>query len=98
MEGVEASQLSNILLAGGFGNFIRRNHAQRIGLLPPIPHEKIGFVGNASSLGAKLSLLSSAEKEYADDIVRKTRHVDLSLSPDFQTEFGAAMLFPECAS
>lgn len=94
MEGLKALQLDYILLAGAFGNFIRRNHAQRIGLLPAVPRNRIRFIGNASSLGAKRSLLSVAEKQYAGDIARKTRHVDLSLSPEFQMEFGSAMIFP----
>ena len=32
--GISAKALKAVLLAGGFGNFIRRNNAQRIGLLP----------------------------------------------------------------
>ncbi|MDD5677175.1 MAG: ASKHA domain-containing protein [Kiritimatiellae bacterium] len=95
MAGLQPMDLSRILLAGGFGNFIRRNHARRIGLLPPIPCERIRFIGNASSMGAKRALLSVAEKQSASVIARSVRHVDLSLSPEFQTEFSAAMLFPE---
>ena len=96
MEGLRPSEVGGVLLAGGFGNFIRRNHARRIGLLPPIAGRKIRFIGNASSLGAKRALLSVAEKKYASEIARVVRHVDLSLSPEFQMEFGAAMMFPEC--
>jgi uncharacterized 2Fe-2S/4Fe-4S cluster protein (DUF4445 family) len=95
MEGLKPEDLGSILLAGAFGNFIRRNNAVRIGMLPQVPNDRIRFVGNASSFGAKRALLSAAEKEYAIKIRRETRHVDLSLSPDFQTEFSEAMLFPE---
>lgn len=98
MEGLKPSDLGCILLAGAFGNFIRRNNAVRIGMLPQVPSDRIRFVGNTSSFGAKRALLSAAEKEYAEEIRRKTRHVDLSLSPDFQSEFSEAMLFPESAS
>ncbi len=95
MEGLQPADLGGVLLAGGFGNFIRRNHARRIGLLPPIPCRQIRFIGNASSMGAKRALLSVAEKESAAAIAARVRHVDLSLAPEFQMEFGAAMLFPE---
>ncbi len=94
MEGLKPADLRYVMLAGGFGNFIRRNHALRIGLLPPIPGDRIRFIGNASSMGAKLALLSVEEKHYAAEIAAKVRHVDLSLSPDFQMEFGNAMFFP----
>lgn len=95
MANLEASQLGAILLAGGFGNFIRRNHARRIGMLPPISCDKIRFVGNTSSFGAKRVLLSTQEKDYAARVVKQVRHVDLSLDPDFHLEFSNAMLFPE---
>jgi uncharacterized 2Fe-2S/4Fe-4S cluster protein (DUF4445 family) len=92
--GLEAKDLGSVLLAGAFGNFIRRNHARRIGLLPPLPTEHIRFIGNAASLGAKLVLLSEHERHYATDIRHKVEHVDLSMDPEFQMEFGMAMMFP----
>lgn len=92
--GLEAHELGEVLLAGAFGNFIRRNHARRIGLLPPLPTERIRFIGNAASLGAKLALLSAEERRYADELCRKTEHVDLSLDAGFQFEFSMAMMFP----
>jgi len=95
LEGLKPMDLSRVLLAGAFGNFIRRNHARRIGLLPPIPCDRIRFIGNASSMGAKRALLSVAEKQAAAAIARAVRHVDLSLSPEFQAAFSSAMLFPE---
>ncbi len=93
--GLVPDQLEAILLAGGFGNFIRRNHARRIGMLPPIPCSKIRFVGNTASFGAKRALLSSHEKQAAAALISKVKHVDLSLDPEFQSEFGNAMLMPE---
>ncbi len=93
--GLQASDLDSVLLAGAFGNFIRRNHARRIGMLPPIPCSRIRFVGNTASFGAKRALLSTTEKAYAARIMREVRHVDLSLDPEFQMEFATAMLLPD---
>ncbi len=92
--GLEATDLGAVLLAGAFGNFIRRNHARRIGLLPPLPTDHIRFIGNAASLGAKLVLLSENERRYASAVRHKVEHVDLSMDPEFQMEFGMAMMFP----
>jgi len=92
--GLEADDLGSVLLAGAFGNFIRRSNARRIGLLPQIPCGRIRFIGNAASLGAKLALLSDDERDCAERLRRKTEHVDLSLDPEFQMEFGMAMMFP----
>ncbi|OGV66585.1 MAG: hypothetical protein A2283_05390 [Lentisphaerae bacterium RIFOXYA12_FULL_48_11] len=95
MEKLEVKDLGAILLAGAFGNFIRRNNARRIGMLPPVPCERIRFMGNTASFGAKLVLLSVEEEEYAARITKATRHVDLSKDPGFLEEFSSAMLFPD---
>jgi len=95
MEKLDAKDLGAILLAGAFGNFIRRNNARRIGMLPPVPCERIRFMGNTASFGAKMVLLSVEEEEYAARVTRATKHVDLSRDPAFQEEFSSAMLFPE---
>ncbi len=94
-QGLQFSDISRILLAGGFGNFIRRNQARRIGLLPPIPCRLISFIGNSSSMGAKLALLSVAQKQRAAEVAAKVQHLDLSLMPEFQDEFSTALIFPE---
>jgi uncharacterized 2Fe-2S/4Fe-4S cluster protein (DUF4445 family) len=93
--GLNSTDLGAVLLAGAFGNFIRRNHARRIGMLPPIPCDRIRFVGNTASFGAKRALLSTQEKAYAARIMEKVRHIDLSLDPEFQLEFSSAMLLPD---
>jgi len=92
--GITDQDLSEVFLAGAFGNFIRRSNAVRIGLIPNIPFEKIKFVGNAASLGAKLVLLCSTLRNTIENISTKTEYVELSLSSDFQNEFAESMLFP----
>ncbi len=91
---LDLAEIGEILVAGGFGNFIRRRNAVRIGLLPAVPLDRIRFIGNAASLGAKRALLSLRERAAAETICRTVRHVDLSLDPAFQNEFGEAMIFP----
>lgn len=94
--GLRPSDLKRVLIAGGFGNFIRRDNAQRIGLIPSeIKHERIVFVGNTSLAGAKIALLSRKARERAEDLARRTGHFNLSADPRFQEEFAEAMLFPE---
>jgi uncharacterized 2Fe-2S/4Fe-4S cluster protein (DUF4445 family) len=92
---IKSSDLKRVLVAGGFGSFIRRNHAQRIGLLPAdISHEKISFIGNTSLAGAKLALLSLDARKKTQDLADQTEHIELSADFDFQNEFANAMIFP----
>ena len=93
--GVATGDLKLVLIAGGFGSFIRRSNAQRIGLLPTdVDHERIHYVGNASLNGARWALVSTPARKRAERLARQTRHVELSQDMDFQMEFAEAMIFP----
>lgn len=93
--GLEAAGLEGILIAGGFGNFIRRSNAQRIGLLPwKVERRRIRYQGNTSLAGARLTALSQRARSTAEELARRTEHVDLSCDADFQTAFAEAMVFP----
>jgi len=94
--GLKPTDLDRVLLAGGFGNYIRRGNARRMGLLPPdIEPQRIRYQGNTSLAGARLVGLSQRCQEACDELAARTEHVDLSLEPDFATTFAEAMLFPE---
>jgi len=94
--GLKSKDLKTVLIAGGFGGFIRRDKAQRIGLLPAdIDHRCIHYVGNISLTGASWALLSLEARAQGEELARQTRHVELSVDEDFQMEFGEAMIFPE---
>ena len=91
--GLEPEDLHRVLLAGAFGNFIRRSMAKRIGLLPDIPTERISYIGNAAGAGARMALMSKRCKDEANLISEKTEYLELAGRPDFQMEFASAMLF-----
>ncbi|MDY0166285.1 MAG: ASKHA domain-containing protein [Thermoguttaceae bacterium] len=94
--GLAPEQLDAVLIAGGFGNFIRRSNAQRIGLLPHcVERHRIRYQGNTSLAGAKATALSRRDHHRAEEIARTTEHVDLSTNPAFQTAFADALIFPE---
>jgi len=94
--GIRGPDLRAVYVAGGFGNYIRRRNAQRIGLFPnDIPRDRILYRGNTSLLGARMALLSLDAREEVESIAERTEHVDLSLDPDFRWAFAEAMIFPE---
>jgi len=93
--GLTAKDLKTVLIAGGFGGFIRRDKAQRIGLLPPeVDHRRIHYVGNVSLAGARWAILSLEARKHGEELARRTRHVELAVDGDFQAEFAEAMIFP----
>ena len=94
--GLGPKDLRQVLIGGGFGNFIRRSNAQRIGLLPcEIEHRRIRYMGNTSLAGARLAALSTRARQLAEQLARRTEHVDLSTDAEFQRAFAESMIFPE---
>lgn len=93
--GLAPADLDQVLLAGAFGNFIRRNMAKRIGLLPDVPNARIRYIGNAAGAGARMALLSRECKETANRISDRVEYLELAGRPEFQAEFASAMMFPE---
>ncbi len=92
--GIPDGQVAELMLAGGFGNYLSVQSALRIGLIPSLPIERIRYVGNAASLGAQLCLVSEAERHRAERIARSIEHVSLATHPDFQDIFVECMNFP----
>ncbi|MCK4309091.1 MAG: DUF4445 domain-containing protein, partial [Candidatus Atribacteria bacterium] len=90
---ISPEDIQEVLLAGAFGNFINKESARRIGLIPYLPLRKIKFIGNAAGTGAEIALLSKKMREVSQEISNKVKYVELSSRTDFQEEFIKAMSF-----
>jgi uncharacterized 2Fe-2S/4Fe-4S cluster protein (DUF4445 family) len=91
--GAEEKDLKSLFLAGAFGTFINKTTGQAIGLLPRMPLERIHSVGNAAGDGAKLALLSRAEREKAEKMVREIQVINAVKEPNFEQTFLESMYF-----
>lgn len=85
--GITAQEIDRVLLAGAFGNYIRKESAVGIGLLPSLPLEQIMTIGNAAGDGAKMALLSTDERARAISLAKRAEHVELSNQKEFRQEF-----------
>ena len=92
--GYKFNDLSNIFIAGSFGNYLDVKKAITIGLLPDLPLEKFKFIGNGALGGARMVLLSRGLKDKAAEIVENMTHIELSVSSMFFKEFTSALFIP----
>jgi uncharacterized 2Fe-2S/4Fe-4S cluster protein (DUF4445 family) len=96
---VPDEKIDELLLAGGFGNYVSIDSAVRIRLLPPLAPERITYVGNAALRGAEMALVSEAERRSAETIARGIEHVALATRMEFQEIFvEACKLVPGLAA
>lgn len=86
-------QVAGLNLAGGFAHYINIANAQRIGLTPPLPADRIEKVGNAAVEGAKELLLHVDRRRALERLVQRIEHLELEADPDFFTLFVEGCLF-----
>ena len=88
------SDIDQLLIAGGFGNYLDGRKAVLLGMIPDIPIERIRFVGNTSVIGAKMALLSVTAFDRCEQLAQSTTYYDLITYPDYYEEFMSAKFLP----
>ena len=91
--GLSEKDLDKIYLAGGFGNYLNKKSAVKIGLLPNIDLDKIIPIGNAAGSGAVLALINSDEWEATEKIRSQAEHIELAHSSEYQENLLESMMF-----
>jgi len=92
---LDALQLGSVVVAGGFGSFINKEKARRIGLFPFIELDKIIAVGNAAGKGALDVLLLEGEACKVEEIRTGAHYIELSTSALFNEYYVEQMFFGE---
>lgn len=87
-------KIKQIFLAGAFGNYINSENAKFIGMIPDIPFENIHQIGNAAGIGAQYCLLNVELRNKAEQLLKKTKYIEIAIKEEFQKEFAEAMYFP----
>jgi uncharacterized 2Fe-2S/4Fe-4S cluster protein (DUF4445 family) len=90
--GRKTEEIDSVIIAGAFGSYIDISSAIAIGLLPRLPLDRFRQVGNAAGMGAKLALISRAERDAAQALAARIRYLELAAHPLFSTTFAQAML------
>jgi uncharacterized 2Fe-2S/4Fe-4S cluster protein (DUF4445 family) len=86
--------VDKVILAGAFGSYIDREASLVIGLFPDCDLKSVVAIGNAAGDGARIALLNKEKRKRANKLATKIKYVELTIDPDFQTEFMYAMYFP----
>ncbi|MFC1844459.1 ASKHA domain-containing protein [Thermodesulfobacteriota bacterium] len=88
------SDLDRVILAGNFGNYIDLEQAICIGLLPDIDRDKFYYLGNASLLGAQISLTDHKRFLERTAVSKLMTNMELSENPNFMNHYVASLFLP----
>lgn len=94
MRRLGVQKVDKVVLAGAFGSFIDKVKAMAMGLYPDCELKNVFAVGNAAGDGARMALLNVDKRAEADAVARAIEYVELTVEPDFEKQFAAAMHFP----
>lgn len=92
--GRKYGDIAQVLIAGGFGAYMRTESACAIGLLPPALAGRVRHVGNSAGLGAAECLAPQRRGELAR-LCSRCRYLELSSSSTFNDKYIEAMMFDE---
>jgi uncharacterized 2Fe-2S/4Fe-4S cluster protein (DUF4445 family) len=90
--GLTEADIDEVIIAGAFGTFLDVQSGIDIGMFPHVDRRRFRQVGNAAGAGARMALLSVAQRERAVRIARRVEYVELTAEKDFQSEFASALL------
>jgi uncharacterized 2Fe-2S/4Fe-4S cluster protein (DUF4445 family) len=86
--------LSQVVIAGGFGHYLDIRKALMIGLFPDVGMERYRFIGNGALEGARLALLSKQKRVELQEIYENMTYLELSVNNMFFEEFTSALFIP----
>jgi uncharacterized 2Fe-2S/4Fe-4S cluster protein (DUF4445 family) len=90
--GIAEADIDQVIIAGAFGTYLDVQSGIDIGMFPRVDRHRFKQVGNAAGAGARMALLSMAQRERAVRIAQRVEYVELTAEKDFQSEFATALL------
>lgn len=91
--GLQPGDLQRLVLTGSFGSQVDVGAVVGLGMIPPVPLERVETEANGAGLGAAL-FLDDEEFACGERLATQARQVDLDLVPDFRRRFIGAMAMP----
>jgi uncharacterized 2Fe-2S/4Fe-4S cluster protein (DUF4445 family) len=85
--GVAPAQLQRVVTTGTFGRFLEIANAQAIGLLPPVPVERVETYDNLALSGCERLLLSPESTSALAAVRSRARLLNLAVCPEFEARF-----------
>ena len=92
--GIERGAVKSIYFSGAFGNYINKENAILVGLVPEVPVEQIKNIGNGAVEGANIALINRRMRKRLDEIAKTVAYIELNAEPAFMDEYTRASFLP----
>ena len=92
--GLTPRDIEKICLTGAFGNYINKENAITIGLIPDVPLERVENIGNGAITGANIALVNRKRRKELDGLARKITYIELNADPSFMDRYTSSCFLP----
>ena len=92
--GLAPADIGRICFSGAFGNYLNKENAITIGLIPEVPLERIENIGNGAITGANIALVNRERRKALDGIALRITYIELNTEPSFMDRYTSSCFLP----
>lgn len=92
--GITREGIAQVCFSGAFGNYINKENAITIGLIPEVPLERVRTIGNGAIEGANIALVNRKLRKVLDEIAKNIAYIELNAEPAFMDEYTGSAFLP----
>jgi uncharacterized 2Fe-2S/4Fe-4S cluster protein (DUF4445 family) len=92
--GITREDLASIYFSGAFGNYLNKENAIAIGLIPEVPLDSVINIGNGAITGANLALINRERRRNLDRIAQQITYIELNAEPSFMDQYTSSCFLP----
>ena len=92
--GLTPRDIDRIYFTGAFGNYLNKENAITIGLIPEVPLSRIENIGNGAIAGANIALVNRERRKALDGIALRITYIELNAEPSFMDRYTSSCFLP----
>jgi len=92
--GLTINDIEDIILAGGFGNYMDLESAMIIGLLPETDVSRVTYLGNGSLLGCRMNCLTNSLRQNVLKVVNMMTNFELAETNSYMDHYMGSLFLP----
>ncbi len=92
--GLGPGDIGRICFSGAFGNYLNKENAVTIGLIPETPLERVGNIGNGAITGANIALVNRKRRKELDGLAQRITYIELNADPSFMDRYTSSCFLP----
>jgi uncharacterized 2Fe-2S/4Fe-4S cluster protein (DUF4445 family) len=92
--GLDHRDIATVYFSGAFGNYLNKENAITIGLIPEVTLEQVKNIGNGAITGANIALINRKSRKMLDALAQRITYIELNAEPSFMDQYTSSCFLP----